>query len=426
MAVHWGGRGPGHVSRGGGLFASLRLDFLNNVSAIDPRITFTRASSATRVNSSGLIETVSSNVARIDYDPVTLAAKGLLIEEQRTNLLLRSQEFDNASWTKSRTSISANAATAPDGSVTAEKLVEDSTVSSTHRVYQPAAKAASSLTRTASIFVKSAERTKVAVRFSDQVEGVAARVDADLVAGTIGSATVGGGGTITAASASITQFSGGWYRVTITATFDATITGTVLFASLLDGSGAISYTGDGTSGLYVWGAQIEAGAFATSYIPTTSATVTRAADVASITGTNFSDWYNQTEGTFVAEASTFKPTSVVNTANIMLAWDGTANERIILRFLTANADGVVVDNNVVQVQLFQAYSVNATEKLAFAYKINDFAFARNGSLVGTDAGGMLPTVDRLILGAPELNGHIRRLTYYPARLSNALLQSLTA
>jgi hypothetical protein len=114
---------------------TLNLDFANS-KIVDPRITFTRASTATRTNEKGLLETVASGAPRIDYDPVTLACKGLLVEEERTNLLTYSEQFDNAAWAKGGASILANAAIAPDGNMTADKLVENTAASTAHLIMQ--------------------------------------------------------------------------------------------------------------------------------------------------------------------------------------------------------------------------------------------------------------------------------------------------
>jgi hypothetical protein len=142
----------------------------------------------------------------------------------------------------------------------------------------------------------------------------------------------------------------------------------------------------------------------------------------------FAPWYNQSEGTFVVEADTFKPTTLATSAEALSANDGTSANRAVVRFLTANVEGLNVTGGAVVVQIIQAYSANGVEKLAFAIKANDFAFARNGSLVGSDTSGAMPvSVDRLSIGGPSpVNGHIRRITFYPVRLTNAQLEALTA
>lgn len=381
-------------------------------------ITFTRASSATRVNSAGLIETVSSNVARIDYDPVTLACKGLLIEEQRTNLLTYSNDLSNVSCSKTNITIGA-AITGPDGLMSLVKVEATSTAAT--NINRTVAAAGSTSGNTFSVYAKkgsgATEANSFILRNSTTATNlISLRIDYDTGALTY---PIGSG------PATAINCGNGIWRIPLTATAGISAGDAILVYPGFIGSVA-------TAGVhaYVGFLQLEAGSFATSYIPTTSATVTRAADMASITGTNFSSWFNAAEGTFVVEADTAKPTSLVASANIAVANDGTSNERILVRFTSGNADGAVVDGGVVQAQIPQAYTVSTAEKLAFAYKANDFALARNGALVGTDTGGTLPTVDRLWIGSggsgAQINGHIRRLTYYPARLSNALLQSLTA
>lgn len=363
---------------------------------------------------------------RFDYDPVTLAPRGLLIEEQRTNLLLRSEEFDNAAWTKSRATVTANATTSPDGTADADKLVEDTTATATHRVFQQASKAASSLTRTFSVYLKAAERTFARVTVSDNTEVVNARTDVDLSAGTVTAASVAGGSTISAASASIAPAGNGWYRVSITATFDATITNPGAFVFICNSLSGISYTGDGISGLFVWGAQWEDGAFATSYIPTVASQVTRTADTALIQAPNFAPWYRQSEGTLLVEwgSSTTNSLAVANLS------DGTSNNRITVQN-DNGFQGAILVGGAAQASL-DGGTIGAINKVAFAFKANDFALSLGGGAAVTDASGSMPTVDRLILGANGagsasfLNGHIRSIRYYPVRLSDAQLQALTA
>ena len=362
---------------------------------------------------------------RFDYDPVTLAPKGLLVEEQRTNLLTYSEQFDNAVWSKTRASTVANAATAPDGTMNAEKLVEDTTATSTHTAIQFVT-IATATTYTFSVYLKAAERTFARVLVGETTAG--ARVDVNLSNGAISSGVVGSGWTLVGATA--TAVGNGWYRVTVTGTSGANTAGQayVYAASAL---GTIIYTGDGTSGIFVWGAQLEAGSFATSYIPTVASQVTRSADVATITGANFSQFYNQSEGTFVVEFSALKPTSVVATALVVDASDGGINNRHYLGVVSGLGETRTATGGVVQVSLTQAYVANQVEKYAYAVKANDFAFARNGSLVGTDTSGSMPTIDRMFLGnaagsAAYLNGHIRSIRYYPTRLQDSQLQALTA
>jgi hypothetical protein len=191
-------------------------------------------------------------------------------------------------------------------------------------------------------------------------------------------------------------------------------------------------TNDVGGTIEVWGAQLEAGAFATSYIPTVASQVTRSADVATMTGTNFSSWYNQSEGTFVASASTLKPPSVATANFIAIASDGTQNERVQNVIDTANVTAGVIDGNVSQANFTNAYTLNQILNSAIAYKVNDFAASFNGGTATTDVSGTIPTVNRMSLGSSWdganffLNGHIRQIAYYNTRLPNATLQALTA
>lgn len=368
---------------------------------------------------------------RFNYDPVTLQPRGLLIEEQRTNLLLRSEEFDNAAWTKTRSSVTANAAVSPDGTMDADKLVEDTTATATHRTFQQATKAASSLTRTFSVYLKASERTFARVQVSDNTEVVVARTDIDLSAGTATAASIAGGSSISAVSARISPAGNGWYRVELTATFDATITNPGAFVFLCNSLSGISYTGNGASGIFVWGAQWEDGSFATSYIPTVASQVTRTADQASIVAPNFAPWYNQSEGTFVVEADSLSPVDIaVRFAAASADAPATSRNTVFLYNGKWGSSARVSGTDQCDLQQNGSYTANVAAKIAFAYKANDFAASVNGAAALTDASGSVPTVDRLLIGGNGitniLNGHIRRIAYYPSRLSNAQLQALSA
>ena len=178
----------------------------------------------------------------------------------------------------------------------------------------------------------------------------------------------------------------------------------------------------------VTNAQLEAGAFATSYIPTVAATVTRAADVASITGTNFSSWYRQDEGTIFVEGATSASTA---SPILFQADDGTANERIqVRRNGTTNASSLLVtDGGTTQANFsVTGYNANTIGKTCAMYSLNDFQLSFNGTLGTADTSGTLPTVDRAFIGSASspvyANGPIKRLTYWPTRL-NEVLQRIT-
>ena len=396
--------------------AALSLDFMSGT--LDPRITFARASTATFVGSDGLIQSAAIDTPRFDYDPVTLAAKGLLIEEARTNLLTYSEQFDNAAWTKAEATVSANSSAAPDGTNTADKLIPNvATLSG--RVVQAFAGSIGA-TYTLSAYAKQAEFTNFRL-YSDDGSANSASVSYNLATGAVTTAAAPTG-TWTSVSATATSVGNGWWRFTLTWTAtSAAPTRVALWCR---------DTGDGTSGIFIWGAQLEAGSFATSYIPTVASQVTRSADVATMTGTNFSSWYNQTQGTFVVSADTAKPTTLAAVSEIISANDNTTNNRITTRFASSTVDGIVVVSGAAVAAISTAYTAGAVTKIALGSAANDFAFAVAGSLIGTDTAGAMPAVTKLdignLTGFNFLNGHIRQITYYNTRLPNATLQVLTA
>jgi hypothetical protein len=311
------------------------LDFVN-ATALDSRITFTRTTTATVTNSSGAIQSSAINSPRFDYDPVTLQSKGLLIEEQRINLLLNS-------------------------------LINGTSLS------------------TQSVTVTAVPHT---ISFY----------------GT-GSITLTG-----AATATVTGT--GVYPNRQTLTFTPIVG--VLVCTVL---GSVQY------------AQLEAGGFVTSFIPTAGTAVTRAADVATMTGTNFSSWYNQSEGTFIGSFTALQTVFVAS--SVFASTTGSANDEVY-GYYSPTLATVRVAAGGVQQALMTTASVSAgnTYKLAAAYKVNNFATSLSGGTVTTDTSGTVPTTSQLSIGARSaaagyINGYIRQITYYNTRLANATLQVLT-
>lgn len=403
------------------LSPALLLNFVGTT-ALDPRITFTRSTTATYYNSAGVLSTAAINAPRLDYNPATLASVGLLIEEQRVNLAVRSEDFTNATWVKTRSSVTSNAIAAPDGATTADKLVEDSTATSTHFCTQTVALVANQ-TYVLSVFAKAGERGRIVMQtgaVSNWVTEV--QVGFDLTTGTLFSASG-----LPTTPGTITPVGNGWYRCSIVGTMKATGTsGNMNIYLCPNGTANFTYTGNGTSGAYLWGAQVEAGAFITSYIPTVASQVTRAADVAVMTGTNFSDWYNATEGSLYAEYSAVA--SGIRT--IMSINDTTANESIRLRTSTTNPLFTVTDGGVDQADIDAGtVASNTIYKFSGGYAANSFAASIAGGTAVTDTSGTVPTVTQAALGnnaaSDYLNGYIRQIAYYPRRLSDAQLQGIT-
>lgn len=309
---------------------TLNLDFANSQS-VDPRITFARASAATYIDSLGVMRTAPAGVPRIDFNPVTGECLGLLIEEQRTNLLLNSDALSTQSVTVAATA------------------------------------------HTLSFY--------------------------------------------------------GTGQVTLSGAHSATLVGSGVFPSratltFTPSAGTLTLTVSGSVTL----AQLEAGAFPTSYIKTEASQVTRNADAASMTGANFSSWYRQDEGTLYAEVASSQ-------GSIPFAYaidSGLITSEIRL---ASNSSGampafVVTTDSTQQVNIPVSSGAYLPYKSAAAYRVNDFQHSVNGGLGTADTLGSVPVVNTMRIGLrasnlQHLNGHLRRLAYYPKRLTNAQLQSLT-
>ena len=268
---------------------SLNLNFARS-KTLDPRITFSRTTTATRVNEQGLVEVVSADIPRFDheYENGVIKSLGLLVEEERSNLLTYSADFNN--WSKIRSYISGVNVISPDGTESANKIVEDNSLG-THYVRKLPTVSADAVCAI-SVYVKSAQRSQFAINtYGSNGWNASLTAIYDLPTGNITGTN--------AENCTINAVGNGWYRATYIATKNSTSgTANVDFYTALNGN--VSYQGDNSSGIYLWGAQLEEGAFPTSYIPTTSGgTATRNPDTVTMTGDNFSDWYNQEQGSFL-------------------------------------------------------------------------------------------------------------------------------
>jgi hypothetical protein len=385
-----------------------------------------RATTATRVNSIGLIESVASNVPRLDY--TNGSCPSLLVEPQRTNLLTYSEQFDDASWFKNSTTITPNATTSPDGTVNAYALFETA-IADSHHIMSTLLLDQTTTDYTFSFFVKPNGRTKGLIQ-QIFIGGTFPNVTAsfDLVEKTITNAS-GGGGVFS--NTEIKEFDNGWFRVSISG---KTLLNTDIQFRLYtaNSDGDASYLGDVTKGLYIWGAQLEQGSYATSYIPTTSESVTRNADVISKTGV--SDLIGQTEGVvfmdFVYTANDTNgliPILLSNTAtNQLYLWVQT-DGRIFADFYFGGSTQASISTAIGFAQL------NTRYKIAMAYKANDFAFYINGQLVGTDSSGSVSGLNRLDLDYNSLAStygpsgqYVNSVALWKTRLTNTELAEITS
>jgi hypothetical protein len=369
-----------------------------------------------------LLETVASGVARFDHNPVTDESLGLLIEESRTNLLTYSEQFDNGAWIKTQSNIVSNTVVAPNGALVGDLHLPNTTAAE-HSIAQNFS-FVSGTTYTLSIYLKAAGYTQCRIRFqSGAFGGTAQSIDVDLVAGT----TVSSSGS---PISTITNVGNGWYRVTSTATATTTISAAISVFPIIGGS--TTGAGNGYSGIYIWGAQLEAGAFATSYIPTVASQVTRAADAPTITGTNFSSWYNNAQGTLYSEASTYDVSSSGRTG---FSITGATNDNRIqvnhgtTKIFISKSTVTQLTNTIANATV----SNNVASKIALAYANNNSNGSANGVIAGVDDTVVeVPVVTQANIGllpvgtANTLNGQIRKIAYYPIRLTNAQLQGLTS
>ena len=348
---------------------------------------------------------------RFDYDPVTLAARGLLVEEARTNLLLRSEEFDNATWVKTNATVTANATNAPDGTTTADRVT---ITGNSIGVRQTSSATASTQVRSFYVKIDSGVRF-----FQILTDGsVNAFANFDLLLGVIG--TKGS----SVSDHTITAVGNDWYRIAMVST-DAIANST--YCSPVTSASAGWSTGASSGSFFIWGAQLETGAFATSYIPTIASTVTRSADVATISGSLFSQWYNQPQGTFVVSGSF--PQS--NNAETLCVDDGSgANTLEIYRSSATKLNGFVRSGNVTVADMAcsQTLSSGATYNTAIAYATDSFAFGIDGVAPTTDTAGAVPVaVNIMRIGLyrgniQQVNGHIRNIRFIPARAADFQLQ----
>jgi hypothetical protein len=328
---------------------------------------------------------------------------------------LRSEEIENASWGGSNVTVSSDAGTSPAGTTTADAILE--TVDNGVHERRQSVSIATTGNHTYSVFLKANGRdfVTVYVREGSNTGATYMGVTVNLSDGTI--IAVNG-------TASITSVGNGWYRVAVSGSVDSGTRWVQI--RLREDASTTSYAGDITKGILAWGAQLEAGAFPTSYIPTTTAAATRAADSALVT--SISSFYNQAEGTLFAE------NSFLSTAGTPLCLDNNGTSDRYLLAYSSNVPRYVVfvsSNAQAQIDVGSAASAGDVVKHIGAYALNDFQAARGGTLGTADTSGNLPVgVTHLRLGRTTsntafLNGHIRKVAYWPKRLTNTLLEQLT-
>lgn len=256
---------------------------------LDSRITFTRASQKTYFDRDLVMKTAANDVWPVEFDPATGRCLGRSVWPARTNIALRSQEFNLAPWAITRATLTAGAITAPDGTMTGAHLVEDNTVSNTHTASQSINYVAGT-TYAFSVFAKAGARSQVRVVMNaNAFGGTPHGAIFDTTDGSVVSTT---GTTIARAF----YCGNGWWRLVSIATATVTVAATIVYQ--MSNGGTPTYTGDGVSGIYLWGAQMEAGWYESPYIVTAGASATRAVDVATVASLASLPW-NAAAGTML-------------------------------------------------------------------------------------------------------------------------------
>lgn len=391
------------------------FDFLTP--SLDPLLTFTRTGVATRFNSSGVLVSAAVDEPRFNYNPATLALRGLLNEETRTNLALNSSAFEGGSYTREASTVTADQIAGPDGTNTADLFTASGGAGCS--VYQYFAPVTNPAAYTSSFHVKKGNNTWVYIRMQSAALQTAYF---NLDTGVVGTVTAG------LSNVTITPLKDGWFRVSATHTTAAADDYVGMGCADADGSPVC------TAGktMYLWGMQFELGAFHTSYIPVAGTAVVRGHDMLSLVGTNFSNDWNPLEGTLFIEADLH---SIAIAATPLLVNNSldTSNERMFMNvtITTGAATDFVIDGGVSQLTYGAALGNhvggNVPFKRALAYKLNDFAGCLNGGTIQSDSSGTLPTVDRFLIGRGNTgslcNGHLRNVKYYNTRRTD--LQELT-
>ena len=371
---------------------------------------FTRASGATRVNKDGLIEVVGSDKPRIDFKDNSKGA--LLLEPSRTNTYVRSNQFETT-WIKVNVSTIPNSVTSLDGSLNGY-LLRENTSSGSHDIRQNAT-VVSGLQYTYSLFVKKLDVGQDR-NLSFYIGGTNGSISFNTTDGTFFSVN-------SIDSYSSEDYGNGWWRLQFT---DTAVTTSFNVIAIFN-NGSTNYTGDGISGLYIYGAQLEEGSYATSYIPTSGASVTRVAD--SSIQTLPDGIIGQTEGSVYVEVNISNTTS-----KTILALDsGSASNFIILDTTSSLSPKILVRQSsgsfpAIITGTTMSYGVN---KIAFCYKSGDYAMYVNGVLSGTSTSTTFPSgiISKISVGANSSYGYlsdtVNDVKLYNTRLSNSELAALT-
>ena len=426
------------ISYNDNLFSSSPLDLqFATTKTLDSRISFSRASTATYVDSNGVIQTAAADTARFDHNPDTLESLGLLVEESRTNSEQYSQGFTSG-WSLGYAQTTTGQSD-PMGGTDAILVKQTNGTSTRQFISSVTGLNFGSNAFTVSVFVKYVNYDYVIFTGTDQDNGATGnrigyllpKLRFQFSTETISFQESTWPGSTQTLDYGFEKYPNGWYRLWMTRNISAR---TNRWGISVQSNYAVSIsdldfvTGDNSSSVLAFGFQVEQGSFPTSYIPTSGSAVTRAADVASITGTNFSSWYNQSEGTVFSASTSSSDVGFTYTIN-----DGSNSNRHGFNPGTSNGQPFVAISDITTLFGTTPTVVAGGGLVSYAYKANDYGVYGNGTSLNATSPATVPVgLTELAIGFRGtysansfINGHISRITYWPKRLTDTSLQYLT-
>jgi len=395
---------------------------------LEQRSTATAYNQTTTTAINNFIPTLQSapiNTPRFDFNPVTGESLGLLVEGSSTNLFNYSEDFTNAYWGKPALPVTASATIAPDGNQTGQ-LLTVTTSNVTHQLYSSATAVTNGSIYTFSVYLK-----YYGQQFAQLVPISASLCNFDLLNGIAGTPTNG--------TANIIPVGNGWYRCSYTFTGNGTSPNFIICAAQsLTSSIQPAFAGNGFNGFYAWGAQLEltqnAGASSalTSYIKTTSASVTRAAEYPTVTATNFSTFFNNSQGTWYVEAQGgYYASTGYCDAFVLGNASSSSVMRLIAQLNATQAQAAGPGGSISLTTNSLVNGVGQPNKIAFTYSNSSLTGSALGvATVSSSTNNAVPTATQMVIGynissQGWLNGHIKKLAYYPTAMTGANLQALT-
>jgi len=419
---------------------SLNLRFADDASLTarkGPTPVFTRASTGTCINEFGYVVSNAINSPRFEHDSVSpYSCKGLLIEEQRTNLTKVSNGYFASAfdWVSSSIDVSDAVYTGPDGSIESASLIEESTslISLSRSIYQaayfftPVASKPYTMSIWVSIQTGSPAIQYVQLAFSTGGFGSSAYVNFDILNGVVG--TIGSGIT----SSSIKSYRDGWYRISATSNSVASPTDSKFQLGIVAASGSTrneAYVTNTSRTLLIYGAQTEAGAGATSYIPTSTSIVVRSVDVCTISSASFSSFYNQSEGTFVVGAS--REFNVGSNLGLLGINDGTSSEGFLV-FFDESGPGVYCQSRPSSTQISPLLFNNGSLfRIGVSYNATQASRSNNAGTVSSQTvTNSVATLTNMQIGGMlgltfPWNGCISDIAIYKKKVTDSMLQNVS-